>query len=257
VIEPQQIVRLASPVVGVIARLDVDRGDVVRQNQIVGKLEDGVEAARLALARARATNEYVIRTAETRLRFLRRKHLRLQDLYDKNVGSLAALQEAETEADVAEQQLHDAEMNQVFAQLEVRNAEEVLNQRTLRSPVDGVVVERLLVPGEYRNEQSPILTLAQIDPLRVEVFVPTAHFGQIRTGSKAMVRPEEPIGGIYTAITTVVDQVLDAASNTFGVRLALPNPGLRLPAGIRCKVSFEMHSIASTPDSEGASPSKQ
>ena len=256
VIEPQQIVRLASPVVGVIARLDVDRGDVVRQNQIVGKLEDGVEAARLALARARATNEYVIRTAETRLRFLRRKHLRLQDLYDKNVGSLAALQEAETEADVAEQQLHDAEMNQVFAQLEVRNAEEVLNQRTLRSPVDGVVVERLLVPGEYRNEQSPILTLAQIDPLRVEVFVPTAHFGQILTGSKAMVRPEEPIGGIYTAITTVVDQVLDAASNTFGVRLALPNPGLRLPAGIRCKVSFEMHSIAGTPDSEGASASK-
>jgi multidrug efflux pump subunit AcrA (membrane-fusion protein) len=133
----------------------------------------------------------------------------------------------------------------------------VLNQRTLRSPVDGVVVERLLVPREYRNEQSLILTLAQIDPLRVEVFVPTAHFGQIRTGSKAVVRPEEPIGGIYTATTTVVDQVLDAASNTFGVRLALPNPGLRLPAGIRCKVSFEMHSIASTPDSEGASPSKQ
>ena len=256
VIEPQQTVRLASPVVGVIARLDVDRGDVVRQDQIVGKLEDGVEAARLALARARATNEYIIKTAEARLRFLRRKHARLHELYGKDVGSLAALEEAETEADVAEQQLHDAEMNQVFAQLEVRNAEEVLNQRTLRSPIDGVVVERLLVPGEYRNEQSPILTLAQIDPLRVEVFVPTAHFGQIRTGSKAIVRPEEPIGGIHTATTTVVDQVLDAASSTFGVRLALPNPGLRLPAGIRCKVSFEMHSIAGTPDSEGASPSK-
>lgn len=256
VIEPQQIVKLASPVVGVIARLDVDRGDVVRQDQIVGKLEDGVETARLALARARASNAYIIKTAEARLRFLRRKHARLHDLYGKNVGSLAALEEAETEADVAEQQLHDAEMNQVFAQLEVRNAEEVLNQRTLRSPVNGVVVERLLVPGEYRNEQSPILTLAQIDPLRVEVFVPTAHFGQIQTGSKAAVRPEEPIGGIYTATTTVVDQVLDAASNTFGVRLALPNPGLRLPAGIRCKVAFEMHSIARTSDSEAASPSK-
>ena len=53
VIEPQQVVKLASPVVGVIARLDVDRGDVVRQGQIVGKIEDGVEAAALALARAR------------------------------------------------------------------------------------------------------------------------------------------------------------------------------------------------------------
>jgi hypothetical protein len=38
----------------------------------------------------------------------------------------------------------------------------------------------------------------------------------------------------------VVDQVLDAASGTFGVRLALPNPGQQLPAGIRCKVQFEL-----------------
>jgi multidrug efflux pump subunit AcrA (membrane-fusion protein) len=103
-----------------------------------------------------------------------------------------------------------------------------------------VVVERLLGPGEYRNDQSPVLTLAQIDPLRVEVFMPTAHFGQIRVGSKAEVRPEE-IGGIHVAIVTVVDHVLDAASGTFGVRLTLPNPQLVLPAGIHCKVTFAMH----------------
>src|SRR5262245_42058267 len=48
VIEPQQTVKLAPPVVGVIARLEVDRGDVVHRGQIVGKLEDGVEAAALA-----------------------------------------------------------------------------------------------------------------------------------------------------------------------------------------------------------------
>jgi multidrug efflux pump subunit AcrA (membrane-fusion protein) len=57
VIEPQQVVKLASPVVGMVARLDVDRGDIVRENQILGKIEDRVEAATLALARARATND--------------------------------------------------------------------------------------------------------------------------------------------------------------------------------------------------------
>ena len=51
VIEPQQIVKLANPLVGVIAQLDVDRGDLVHKGQIVGKLEDGVEAATLASAR--------------------------------------------------------------------------------------------------------------------------------------------------------------------------------------------------------------
>lgn len=248
VIEPQQVVKLASPAVGTIARLDVDRGDIVRESQILGKIEDGVEAATLALARVRATNEYVVKSAEARVQFLRRKRERVDELHTKSVSSLASLEEADADAKVAEQQLKEAQLNRELARLEVVHAEEILNQRTLRSPINGVVVERLLVPGEYRNDQSPILTLAQIDPLRVEVFVPTAHFGQIHIGSKAEVRPEQPIGGVHIATVTVVDYVLDAASGTFGVRLALPNPSLVLPAGIRCKVTFSMHpSIAAAP----------
>jgi RND family efflux transporter MFP subunit len=240
VIEPHQLVKLASAVVGVIARLDVDRGDVVRQGQIVGKLEDAVEEATLALAQARATNEYVAKSQEARLQLFRSKHKRMNELYTKAISSQAALEEADAAAKVAEQQLKEAELNREVAYLEIRRAEEVLKQRTLRSPIDGVVVERLLLPGEYRNEQSPILTLAQIDPLRVEVFISTSYYGRIHTGSKAEVRPEQPVGGAYTAVVTVVDRVLDAASGTFGVRLSLPNPDLLLPAGIPCKVLFEM-----------------
>jgi RND family efflux transporter MFP subunit len=247
VIEPHQVVKLASPVVGVIARLDVDRGDIVRRGQILGKLEDGVEAAVLALAQARAANEYVSKSIEARLQFLRSKYKRLNELHSKAISSQASLEEADAEAKVAEQQLKEAELNREVAYLQIRHSEEVLNQRTLRSPIDGVVVERLLVPGEYRNEQSPILTLAQIDPLRVEVFVSTSYYGRIRTGSNAAVRPEQPVGGVYTAIVTVVDHVLDAASGTFGVRLALPNPDLLLPAGIPCKVLFEMPSSDGMP----------
>ena len=238
VIEPQQVVKLASPVVGLIARLDVDRGDIVRKGQVVGKIEDGVEVANLALARARATNDAAVKSAEARVQFLRSKYDRLDKLHSRAISSLASLEEIEAEVGVAEQQLKEARLNLSIARLEVAHAEEVLNQRTLRSPIDGVVVERLLVPGEYRNDQSPVLTLAQIDPLRVEVFVPSARFGQILVGSKAEVRPEQPIGGVHDALVTVVDHVLDAASGTFGVRLALPNPQLTLPAGIRCKVTF-------------------
>lgn len=239
VIEPEQVVRLAPSVVGVIARLDVDRGDIVRKGQILGKLQDGVETAQLVLARARATNQSPVKSAEARLEFLRRKHGRIDELHAKSVSSLAAVQEALAEANVAEQQVKEALLNMEIAALEVKHVEEVVNQRALRSPISGIVVERLLVPGEYRNEQSPILTLAQIDQLRVEVIVPIARYGEIRVGSRGKVRPEAPIGGAYAATVTIVDRVLDAASGTFGVRLALPNPELLLPAGIRCKIVFE------------------
>jgi RND family efflux transporter MFP subunit len=258
VIEPQQFVKLSSPVTGVIARLDVDRGDFVKQGQIVGNIEDGVEAAMLALARTRATNEFPVRSAEARLQFLRLKLGRVSQLASKAISSQAALEEAEAEANVAGQQLKEAELSRELARLEALHAEQVLNQRTIRSPINGVVVERLLVPGEYRNDQSPILTLAQIDPLRVEVFVPTAHYGRIHIGSNAKVRPEQPIRGTYLATVVMVDRVLDAASGTFGVRLALPNPYLALPAGIRCKVVFDMHSAGTVPALvQGDSLSKQ
>ena len=244
VIEPQQVVKLATPVVGVLARVDVDRGDVVHKGQVLGKLEDGLEQATLKVARARAGNDYAIKAAQARLEFLRRKNDRAGQLVAKNIVAQATADETDSDANVAEQQLKEAQLTQEMARLEIGQAEEQIKQRTLVSPIDGVVTERLLVPGEYRNEQNPVLTLAQIDPLRVEVFVPTSQYGRIRIGSPADVRPQQPIGGSYSATVAVVDQVLDAASGTFGVRLALPNPDGRLPAGIRCKVQFQAEPAA-------------
>ena len=83
------------------------------------------------------------------------------------------------------------------------------------------------------------LTIAEIDPLRVEVFVPTIYYGQIALGDVGHVRPEEPVGGEHDAKVTVVDKVMDAASGTFGVRLLLANPDLALPAGLKCKIRFD------------------
>ena len=254
VIEPQQTVKLSSPVSGVIDRLDVDRGDIIRSGQIVGKLEDSVDTSALALAKAKASNGYTIAALETKLVFQRRKFERLSKLSNNMFSSVTALEDAESDYLVTEQQLSEAKLNREMAQLEVIHAQDVVNQRTLRSPIDGVVVERLLVPGEYRNEQSPVLTLAQINPLRVEVFVPTAYFGQIQVGENATIYPEQPIGGTYTATVAVVDRVHDAASGTFGVRLALPNPDLVLPAGIRCDVRFAQRPLRA--QAEDTKPAK-
>jgi RND family efflux transporter MFP subunit len=240
VIQPQQTVKLATPVVGVIARLDVDRGDVVHKGQVLGKLEDGMEEATLRLAQARASNNFSVKGIQARLDFLRRKNSRAGELAAKSIVAQSAAEETDTDVNVAEQQLKEAQLNIDIARVEVEQAQVNLHQRTLLSPIDGVVVERVLEPGEYRNEQSPILTLAQIDPLRVEVFVPTAQYGRIQVGSMAQVHPQQPIGGSYAASVTVVDRVLDAASGTFGVRLALPNPEGLLPAGIRCTIAFDL-----------------
>ena len=113
----------------------------------------------------------------------------------------------------------------------------ILQQRTIRSPVNGVVVERMLSAGEF-VERDPILSIAQIHPLRVEVAVPLDRYGQIKVGMTGRVEWEAAIGEAHAATVTVVDPVVDAASGTLGVRLELPNPAGRLPAGTKCRVSF-------------------
>ena len=105
------MVKLASPVVGIIARLDVDRGDVVTKGQVLGKLEDGVEEATLALAKAKARNEYTIKATQARLEFLRSKQDRTgQQLMAKSFASQATAEEAQAEARVAEEQLGEARL---------------------------------------------------------------------------------------------------------------------------------------------------
>jgi multidrug efflux pump subunit AcrA (membrane-fusion protein) len=82
------------------------------------------------------------------------------------------------------------------------------------------------------------MRLAQIDPLNVEVILPVSQLLSIKVGMRAKVIPEAPIGGQYSAEVKIVDKVIDAASGTFGVRLELPNPNYRLPAGLKCRVIF-------------------
>ncbi len=238
VIEPEQVVKLASQATGLITRLDADRGDRVRRGQVLGTLSDEVERANLALARARATNDHDIAAGQARLAYLQRKYGRASQLATGNLVSRNTSEEAEAEMKVAENQLRLSVLNREVAQLEVAQAEALLRQRALVSPIDGVVMERLLRPGEFRHDQSPVFTLAQTDPLRVEVFLPAALHGQVRAGMVGEVTPEVPLAGTLHATVVVVDPVMDAASGTFGVRMRLGNADQAVPAGIRCAVRF-------------------
>jgi len=235
-IQPRMVLKLGTPVPGLLSEVLVDRGAVVKKGDVIAKLESGVEEAAAALARARADNDSTIKSSRARRDFQLRKEERAKLLQKGNNIPLSAADEAETAARVAESEYQEAEVNLQLARLDLARATEVLKQRTIRSPINGVVVERKLGPGEYAFDQAHLVTLSQIDPLNVEVYVPLSQFGRIHLGNSAQVYPE--VGGEYTAIVTVVDQVFDAASGTIGIRLELPNPDYALPAGLKCQIRF-------------------
>ena len=223
-----------------IESVQVQRGDSVRKGQLIATLASGPERAALELARSRATMEGELKSAEARTDLARKKWERADELHKKNFVSANARDEAEAEFRLASEQLRAAQENRRLAELEVRRAEEVLAQRGIRSPVAGLVVDVVLRPGELTssNQKDPIARLMEVDPLNVELILPVQFFGKIKPGQRASVMPEAPVGGKYTARVEVVDSMFDAASGTFGVRMTLPNPDRRIPAGLKCRARF-------------------
>lgn len=236
-IEPHRVINLGASVLGIIETVTVDRGDRIAKGQVLVTLQASVEKATMELAQARAELEAGIQAKRAELEFARRNEQRIKSLYDKKALPLKEWDEVETRRILAELQLAEALENKRLAELEFRQAQEVVRRKIILSPVDGVVEERLLNVGEYVENQS-ILKLAEIDPLNVEVILPVSLWNRVKPGMRATIKPEAPVGGAYSAAVTIVDRVVDAASGTFGVRLELPNPELRLPPGLKCKVVF-------------------
>ena len=237
VVEPHMVIDLSTQIDGIVDTMRVERGDFVEADQILVTLDSGVEQAAVAFARERAGATSEVRAGEVSVAFAERREERVHTLFEENVISTDQFDEVETEARLAQLQLSQAEESKRLAELELRRAQETLKRHTIRSPISGVVVQRYLSPGESVKFQ-PMLRLAQIDPLRVEVIVPVSAFGMIEVGQTAIIQPEEPMVGNYEATIAIVDRVADAASGTFRVALDLPNPDYGLPSGLKCMVQF-------------------
>ncbi len=237
VVEPRVVVDVGSAASGVIERLDVERGQVVTAGEVLAELESGVERAALSVARARAGIETDVETRQVALDFQQRARTRVDELYRRQTVAASAMDEAERDVLLSELALRRAREERELAALELERARQVLARRTVRSPVSGVIVERFANAGEYVEDQ-PLVRVAELDPLRVQVVLPAERYGAFRVGTVADVMPEIAALGTHEAIVTSVDKVLDAASGTFRVELELPNPRGRLPAGMRCTLSF-------------------
>jgi RND family efflux transporter MFP subunit len=240
VMDPVLTVKLGSPVISVLSEVMVDRGDLVKKGQIIAKIESAVEQAAVATNEARVASTAEIEAKQATLDQKSAVYKRKLDLQARNVTSAQDVETAQAEFNVTKQELELARLNRQMAQLELTRLRALLEQRTIRSPIDGIVVQRSLGPGEFVRQDANIVTVASIDPLSVETYLPVRYFGSIKIGDTAIVHPDDPVGGDYQAAVSIVDQVFDAASGTFGVRLNLPNHSNLLPGGLRCHVTFDV-----------------
>ena len=212
---PWRDLQLGMSVDGLLDEVYVDRGDFIKAGELIASLEASVEEVNLEIAQGRV------------------EHSQSRADRDKQLSEQGEVTKEELDQIIAEQEL---------AVLGEKMAAATLRRMTVESPVDGVVVERFLSPGELvsRATAGVLVRVAQVDPLKVDVIAPLELFGKIKVGDTALVRPEDPVGGVFEAEVKVADPLLAPASGTFRIRLSLPNPEGQIPSGVRCQVEFQM-----------------
>ncbi len=238
-LEPLRQVQLSFPVSGVVAAISVARGEPVSVGQELARLESSVEQATVEQASIEASTEGKILARQASLRFATRYLERVRDLYSDNSISITDKEQAETDLILAHMELKQAEESKRVAQRKLLRAKAILSKRSIRSPIAGVVTRRYASVGEFVKDK-PIISVAQLDPLKIEVEAPAVMFGKISKGMLADVEPAEPLEGSYSAEVSAVDPLLDRDAGTFGVQLRLPNGDHRLPGGLACRVRFQL-----------------
>ncbi|UYI50039.1 efflux RND transporter periplasmic adaptor subunit [Vibrio natriegens] len=237
VITPHKVIDIASPVPGVLDNVFVERSENVSRGQIIAELASGVEKATVSLAKLRATVQSEIKAKQVNYAFEKRNKERIDSLYQKKAIPFYQADEAARALELSIWQLRQAKELSQIRKLELQQAEELLKQKTITSPIDGVVIQTFKSKGEYVEDQT-ILQIAQLNPVSVEAILPIEVYGQVKVGMQAEIIPEIPTSQSLKGKITIIDRIGDAASGTFGISLSLPNPDYSILTGLKCVLRF-------------------
>jgi len=171
-----------------------------------------VEAAGVALAQARSVND----VAQQQLADLRR------------VGK--------------EQALKSAHGSRLSAEGQMRSAEALLSYSEIRSPIDGVVTDRPLYPGDLATANQPILTVMNLSRLIAKTHIPQSEAAALKVGNPAELRVkglDEPVKGHVT----LVSPALDPGSTTIEVWVEASKSNTALKPGMTVEVSMTAKTV--------------
>jgi RND family efflux transporter MFP subunit len=245
---------VAGPVVTVLVELgsEVRRGDpLVRLDR--REFELALERAESALrqsqaqlglhdgrAEAPAADEAVaaVRTAEANRDDARAALDRAQRLAGRGLLAQVELQNAETRLKVAEAAYQAAldSTRSLRAGLQDRRAavdlaRKKLDDTTVRAPIAGLVSERLVQPGEFIRENTPVVTIVQVHPLKLRTAVQEKYASVIAAGLPVRFRVESLPGVRFEGKVAYVSPAVDSATRTFVVEALVDNHDRRLKPG--------------------------
>ncbi len=235
--EPFKKLDLIPPEPGIITSLTVHEGSLVKKDELIGSLDCEVQEVALEIARGNAANHGRLDSA-TAERDLRRWRLaKLQELREQGNANEEEVSRVASELAVAEANVVAALEQRSADTLETDRISEMIERRKLRSPFGGVVTRVFHETKEFIGNNSPVLTIMQLDKLRVTFTVPTAQIARLKVDqSVPLTFPNS--GQKAAGKIEFISPVSEADSDTVRVKVLIENPQGKFRCGVRCALNL-------------------
>ena len=197
----------------------------------MAQMDDRVQSFVVLVAKQQAESNAAMERAKAALDEAELVYNQTNEMVERHAASNFEEQRAKV---VLEQARADYELameskDQMKTQYELEM--EKLSEHRIEAPFDGQVIRIHSETGATLKDDQPVVSIAQLDPLKVNMYLPVSVFGKLQKDRMYTIVADQPINGPLEAQLTYVDPIIDSASQTFRCVFEISNPEYKLPAG--------------------------
>jgi RND family efflux transporter MFP subunit len=218
-------------VAGNIGTIDVREGQTVRAGDRLVTLDDRLVRSQLHIAELEAAKTGDLNRAKSQLALAERQLSRLERAFEHNGVADFELEEQRARVEQA-RAIHLGQLeSKELAEGHLRLAREQLRRLSVFAPFNGIVTQIHANLGESVDATAPVVSVANLDALEVELHAPVQLFGSIQPGSSLNLLAGAPVNTAVDAKVIFASPIVNSASGTFRCVLRIDNAGRTLPAG--------------------------
>ena len=242
----QRKAAVASKATGRLEWLGVREGSVVRENEVLARLEDRDMVATLQQAQANVNLARAnLEQGEAEMRDAQRALERSRDLLQKNFVSAAAHDVAVARHEKARATINGLKASIAVAQATVRSAQVSVDQTLIRAPFDGVILTKNANVGDVitpfssaSGSQAAVVTMADMSTLEVEADVSEASVGKVKIEQPCEIQLDALPGERFRGVVTRTVPTVDRAKATVNVKVRFVDKDARILPEMSAKVAF-------------------
>lgn len=235
-VRPKTETHIEARITGQVLDVKINSGDPVKKGDLLISLDSRqmvsrLDQARQALKTAEAGREqsrHAVDAARAGFKQAQANYNRYKGYFDSQAATAQELEAAESSYRQAEAGLKRAKEGLTAAEAGIRQAQAVVEESQISleftrilAPEDGVVLKRLVEPGDLALPGKPLVTLRTTGALRLEANVREGLISQVKPGTVLDVA----IGTLSQQVAATIEEIVpyaDPASRTFLVKAALP-----------------------------------